>query len=440
MSARLKAFLAKKAQIVESANKALDAALDRAGKEGGGLTEAERAAQATFDTELADINSLIEAEQLRAGRIAPVLDAGPVPPAPTPSPAPAREARAGWGLGGMLHAVAAAPKGSQFVDPRLLAAASGAQETVDSDGGYLVQQDWGGTLMSQTYDTGVLVKRVRRQPIGAGANGVRFNLLDETSRATGSRFGALQVFWAAEADQFTSKQPKFRRVEMLLKKLIGLMYVTDELMADAVALEGYVNEWFPQEFGFMLDDAIFQGTGAGKPLGVLNAPALVTIAKEGGQAAGSIVASNIEKMYAACPAYAIPNAAWFINVACWPQLFQLYHAIGTGGVPLYLPSGSVGSELTGAPFGTLLGRPVIPIEQAAAPGTVGDITLMDLSRYMLIDKGPIQTAASIHVKFLTDEMAFRWVLRIDGQPIPNSPITPFKGSQTLSPFVALAAR
>ena len=71
---------------------------------------------------------------------------------------------------------------------------------------------------------------------------------------------------------------------------------------------------------------------------------------------------------------------------------------------------------------------------------MGDIGLFDLSRYLIADKGPIQTAASIHVKFLTDEMAFRWVLRVDGQPIPNSPITPYKGAQTLSPFVALQTR
>jgi hypothetical protein len=47
---------------------------------------------------------------------------------------------------------------------------------------------------------------------------------------------------------------------------------------------------------------------------------------------------------------------------------------------------------------------------------------------------------SVHVAFLTDESIFRFIYRVDGQPIWNAALTPFKGSNTLSPFVVLAAR
>jgi len=80
------------------------------------------------------------------------------------------------------------------------------------------------------------------------------------------------------------------------------------------------------------------------------------------------------------------------------------------------------------------------IEQAETLGTVGDIILADLSEYMLIDKGGIKQAASIHVRFLYDEMTFRWTYRLDGQPIRNSALTPYKGSNTRSPFITLATR
>ncbi len=70
----------------------------------------------------------------------------------------------------------------------------------------------------------------------------------------------------------------------------------------------------------------------------------------------------------------------------------------------------------------------------------GDIILADLTQYLLIEKGGVHAATIIHVQFLTDETAFRFVLRANGEPLPNSSVTPYKGSNTISPFVTLAAR
>ena len=96
--------------------------------------------------------------------------------------------------------------------------------------------------------------------------------------------------------------------------------------------------------------------------------------------------------------------------------------------------------LSAAPYGTLLGRPVVPVEFASTLGTVGDIMLADPSQIVQIDKGGMQAASSIHVQFVTDETAFRFVYRIDAQDTWNAPLTPFKGSNTLSPYIVLATR
>lgn len=130
------------------------------------------------------------------------------------------------------------------------------------------------------------------------------------------------------------------------------------------------------------------------------------------------------------------NAVWLINQALFPQLFKMSITIGTGGAPVYLPPGGASSS----PYGSLFGRPVIPVEYCAAPGTVGDILLVDLSQYQGIDKGGLQTATSMHVRFIYGEMTYRFTFRFDGQPMWKSALTPFKGSDTLTPFVALAAR
>jgi hypothetical protein len=40
----------------------------------------------------------------------------------------------------------------------------------------------------------------------------------------------------------------------------------------------------------------------------------------------------------------------------------------------------------------------------------------------------VSTALSVHVKYTTDEVIWRFVLRIDGQPGWVSPITPYNGA------------
>lgn len=339
-------------------------------------------------------------------------------------------------LGEQLRAVATAAMTGR-IDPRLdqiqkHAAASGANETVPSEGGFLVQKDFSNELLTEVHETGVLSSRARRVPVSG--NGLKMNAVDERSRATGSRWGGIQAYWLAEAETKLGSKPKFRQIDMSLQKLVGLLYATDELLQDTSALESVARQGFAEEFGFQVDDAMIRGTGAGVPLGILNAPALVTVAKEAAQAADTIVAANLYKMFSRVPARSLTRAQWHINQAVWPQLFTLQDANGNN---LYLPAG----RISDSPFGTLLGLPVVPIEQASALGDVGDIILADWQQYLLIEKaGGIQSASSIHVKFETDETTFRWVLRTNGQPIPVSAITPYKGADTLSPFVTLAER
>lgn len=327
-------------------------------------------------------------------------------------------------------------------DPRLrivAAAGSGLSESVPSDGGFLVQQDFSTELLQEVFTTGVLASRCRRIPISSNSNSIKIPGIDETSRAS-SRMGGIIGYWEDEAGLKTKSKPKFRKIELNLKKLIGLCYATDELLQDATALEGVIRTGFASEFGFLLDDAIINGTGAGQPLGILNSGCLVSVAKETGQKADTVVAENVIKMYSRIFASSRPNAVWLINQNIEPQLFTMSLAVGTGGVPIYMPAGG----LSGQPYATLFNRPVIAIEQAATLGDAGDIIFADLAGgYILAEKGGIQSDMSIHVRFEYDESVFRFVLRVDGQPVRASALAPYKGSSTndtQSHFITLAER
>ncbi len=331
----------------------------------------------------------------------------------------------------LMAAYRAAMPGGK-VDERLSTrAASGLNETTPSDGGFLVQQDFVTELLKRTYETGILASKVKKIPISTNANGMKINAIDEDSRANGSRWGGVQTYWEGEADEITASKPKFRQMELSLKKLTGLCYATDELLQDAAALEAVIRQAFAEEFGFKIDDAILSGSGEGEPLGILSSGAIVTVAKEASQT-DIITVENLIKMWNRLWSRSRANAVWYINQELEPYLYTLK----IGDKPVYIPAGGLSEK----PYGTLFGRPVVPIEQCSAAGEVGDIILADIGQYLLIDKGGVKSASSIHVRFLYDENVFRFIYRVDGKPIWTKPLTPYKGSATVSPFVTLAKR
>jgi len=352
---------------------------------------------------------------------------------------PKKEADAFSSFGEQLQAVAHAGmnKGGSY-DNRLVyqAAASGANEAVPSEGGFLVQQDYSTTMLDLMHEMGEVVSRVRRIPISVG-NGIKLPAIDETSRANGSRFGGVQAYWADEAGTVAASKPKFRTMELSLEKLMAVGYATEELLADAPALESVMTSAFTEELTFKTEDAIINGTGAGQPLGILNSGATVSVSKQSGQAAATIVTQNILDMWARTPIRSRRNLVWVVNQDIEPQLFGLTLGSGTAVVLLYTPPGVNGNN---SPYGLLMGRPVIPIEYAATLGTVGDMILFDPMSYVMIDKNGVSQASSMHLRFLYDEMTFRFTYRVDGQPVWNSPVTPYKGSNTISPYITLATR
>jgi len=319
---------------------------------------------------------------------------------------------------------------------KVRASASGANETVPSEGGFLVEKEASSALSEASIATGLLSRRCFRANIGPNANGLKANLMNETSRANGSRFGGIQVYHAAEAATVTASKPTWRKFEMELHKLFGLMYATDELLSDSVGLTSLVNQWFPMEFGFKLDDVIINGTGAGQGLGIMNAGCKIANSKETGQAADTVVFENIINMDARLLDSSDKSAIWLINRDIKPSLATMSLAVGTGGVPVYLPANAA----AGVPYNSLYGREVLSIEQCATLGDEGDIILADFNEMVFIDKGAIKNATSVHVRFLYDEQTFRWTYRYDCQPLRASALTPFKGSKTRGPFITTAER
>jgi HK97 family phage major capsid protein len=326
-------------------------------------------------------------------------------------------------------------RGGQVVDPRLQAAL-GASETSDADGGFLVPVEQSLDVIERVWSEGQISGRADRTPMKSSR--MTRPVLNENSRKAGFRYGGIQVYREAEAALYTGTKPGFGLLELISQKLIGLLYATEELMEDTDALNSWASKTFPKAMAFQLDLECFSGTGAGQFLGILNAPATVQVAKDAGQEAATVSSDNILNMRAALLASSRPDAVFFINQDCEPQLYTLTIPGNQGtNVALYVMPGMAGNN---GKYGTILGHPVIPVEQASALGTAGDIVLADMGEYLIGERSGIRADSSIHVQFLTGQTAFRWMMRNDGKPKQKAPLTPLNGTQKLSSFVTLATR
>ncbi|MDZ4250314.1 MAG: phage major capsid protein [Candidatus Nanopelagicales bacterium] len=317
-----------------------------------------------------------------------------------------------------------------------LQAATGMGGSVDSEGGHFVQRDFADVLLSKMHETGRILRQrpgLRRYSVGPGRDGMKFRVVDESSRADGSRGGGVRAYWVGETGEPEPTMPKTRVIDMGLKKLAASVYVTDEQLQDTgSSLEQFIRDEFGKELSFMLENAIINGDGAGKPLGVMSSGALKTNLKEGaGNGAGTFLVENLAGMWSLLHGASEETSVWLHNRGLLKALITLK----IGDHQVYLPQGTVATPM----FSTLMGRPAFSAEYLPALGTKGDMLLFDLNEYILLEKEGIQAASSIHVRFLQHETAFRFLLRVDGQPTWNKVLTGFDGV-TRSPYVVTETR
>jgi len=325
------------------------------------------------------------------------------------------------------------------VDKRLYEtlSATGASSAVPADGGFAVGTDFSTALLTKAAETARIFPLCQNIPIGEGSDSLELPYVDETSRVNGSRFGGVQAYWTGEADSPTQTKPKLARHEIRLESLKCLAYATERLLRNALAMATLFENAFASELAFKLDDAIWRGDGVGKPLGFsiqnYGTQLLVQVAKKTGQAADTFVIENATSMLSRLYREPGDRIVWLCN----PDTIGQFPLLTVGQQPVFLPNNSVAGSIQ---YGTFLGFPVIPVEQAETLGDAGDIVLANLSKYVVITQGGIRAAKSMHVRFIFDEMTFKWSIDVNGQSAIKTPITPFKGSNTLSPFVTTAAR
>lgn len=310
------------------------------------------------------------------------------------------------------------------------AATGGFAVGVPTDGGFFLQGETVVDLMTNGFNNSEILPKTAKRTLTA-TQFVEIFGIDETSRKDGSRGGGIRVYTNKELGEYTASKSQFKMIRIEPKKLTGLFYASDEWLKNVTFLGQEVRGLFGEEFAFKCQNLSVRGSGAGEALGILNGGCLVSVPKETGQKARTINTINLSKMWAR---FSGRNPVWFINRDCGPELDMLSITAGTSALePRFVTYDAQGIL-------RIKGAPVVMIEQCETVGTVGDIILGDWSQYVTADKGNIEEAMSIHVEFIYGQQTFRFTYYFDGQPRWASAITPYKGSNTVSPFVVLATR
>jgi HK97 family phage major capsid protein len=321
----------------------------------------------------------------------------------------------------------------RHIDEKLERSPYGLNTPDVTAGGFLINEEFSNKWIASIYGSSPFADLCDRRQTENRLAKLKIPGIDETSRADGFRNGGVLGVWTEEGTQVNATLPRWKMIEFSGNKLEVLVFGTNELLNDAPMFEAHLNKVVPDEFAFQLDQKIISGSGAGVPLGILNSSCLITLPKVSGQAAATIVTDNVLAMWRRLPAPSRRRAVWLVNEDADTQLEIL--ATDTAGPPnIYIPAGVFGNE-----FPLLKGRPTIAVEQCPVIGQTGDIILADLSNYIVVD-GSITPAVSLHVQFVADQVVLRFTWYVDGRTTFATPITPYNGSQTRSPFITLGTR
>jgi HK97 family phage major capsid protein len=306
----------------------------------------------------------------------------------------------------------------------------GSNETIPSQGEFLLEPTISQEFLTPLHEEGPLSSFARRMPVGPNSISGWINGIDETSRATGSRWGGVRGYWLSEGDAMTASQPKFKRINWELNGMAVLQYATDYMLRDANLMDAVIRQSSLEELSFMVNDAFFRGTGAGQPKGILNGGSVISAVRDN---ANTISHADITRMISRLPARAHSKAVWLANPDIMPQIDSLSFTSGSTGIlSPYVTYTADGVTM-------LRGRPVIYNEFSPTLGAVGDLLLADPGDYLYWEGAGIEGASSIHVQFLTNQTVFRFIYRVDGMPATTTALTRYQSTDTVSPYIALAA-
>ena len=271
------------------------------------------------------------------------------------------------------------------------------QEGTDSEGGYLVPDEFERTLVEALEEENVF--RTLAHVIKTSSGDRKIPVV--ASKGTAS--------WVDEEGAYTESDDAFSQVSIGAYKLGTMIKVSEELLADSVFdLEAYISKEFARRIGAREEESFFNGDGKGKPLGILAAAGGAEVGVTAASAT-AITADEVIDLFYSLKAPYRKNAVWVLNDATVKQIRKLKD---TTGQYLWQPS-----LVAGTPD-TILGRPVktsafMPTAAAGAK----TIAFGDFKYYWIADRQGRTFKKLSELFAATGQVGFMGTQRVDGKLI-----------------------
>jgi len=271
------------------------------------------------------------------------------------------------------------------------------QEGTDSEGGYLVPDEFERTLVEALEEENVF--RTLAHVIKTSSGDRKIPVV--ASKGTAS--------WVDEEGAYTESDDTFSQVSIGAYKLGTMIKVSEELLADSVFdLEAYISKEFARRIGAREEESFFNGDGKGKPLGILAAAGGAEVGVTAASAT-AITADEVIDLFYSLKAPYRKNAVWLLNDATVKQIRKLKDSTGQY---LWQPS-----LVAGTPD-TILGRPVktsafMPTAAAGAK----TIAFGDFKYYWIADRQGRTFKKLSELYAANGQVGFMGTQRVDGKLI-----------------------
>ena len=269
------------------------------------------------------------------------------------------------------------------------------QEGTDSEGGYLVPDEFERTLVEALEEENVFRTL---------AHVIRTSSGDRKIPVVASKGSAS---WVDEEGAYQESDDAFSQVSIGAYKLGTMIKVSEELLADSVFdLEAYISKEFARRIGAREEESFFNGDGKGKPLGILAAAGGAEVGVTAASAT-AITADEVIDLFYSLKAPYRKNAVWVLNDATVKQIRKLKD---TTGQYLWQPS-----LVAGTPD-TILGRPVktsafMPTAAAGAK----TIAFGDFKYYWIADRQGRTFKKLSELYAANGQVGFMGTQRVDGK-------------------------
>ena len=271
------------------------------------------------------------------------------------------------------------------------------QEGTDSEGGYLVPDEFERTLVEALEEENVF--RTLAHVIKTSSGDRKIPVVASKGSAS----------WVDEEGAYQESDDAFSQVSIGAYKLGTMIKVSEELLADSVFdLEAYISKEFARRIGAREEESFFNGDGKGKPLGILAATGGAEVGVTAASAT-AITADEVIDLFYSLKAPYRKNAVWLLNDATVKQIRKLKDSTGQY---LWQPS-----LVAGTPD-TILGRPVktsafMPTAAAGAK----TIAFGDFKYYWIADRQGRTFKKLSELYAANGQVGFMGTQRVDGKLI-----------------------